>query len=212
MKLSTLVTSVSVAAALTLGAAQLASGQPEKDAKKSQPAAPAGQPDQKAMEEMMMKMAEVGPEHKMLARAVGTWDCSAKFFEPDATGKVVEKASKGEAKFTSELEGRWIRQDFKGSFENMPFSGIGFSGYDKAKSEYFATWADTMSTSMMIMTGKYDEATKTLAMSGSFSMMGMDIKARHTMQEKDANTYVFTMYHDMGGGEMKAGEITYTRR
>ncbi len=218
MKLSTIITSISVVAALTLGAAQFASAarQPEKDLKKQADKAlkdaTGGQPDTKAMEEMMMKMAEPGPEHKMLARMVGTWDCTAKFYEPDATGKVVENTSKAEAKVVSELGGRWFRQDFKGEFAGQPFSGIGFNGYDKAKSQYFGTWIDTMSTSMMIMTGTYDEAKKTLTMTGTFSMPGMDIKSRHTTEEKDANTVVFTMYHDMGGQEMKAAEITYKRR
>jgi hypothetical protein len=220
MKLSTIVTSLSVAAALTLGAAQFASAarQPDKDPKKQPAKAPPSkdvapaQPDPKAMEEMMKKMGETGPEHKVLARMVGSWDCNVKFFEPDATGKVVETVSKGEAKFVSELGGRWIRQDFKSEFDKQPFSGIGYSGYDKNKSQYCGTWIDTMSTSMMTMTGTYDEAKKTLTETGTMSMMGMDIKFRHTSEEKDANTVVFSMYHDMGEGEVKAMEITYKRR
>src|SRR5688572_16922408 len=165
MKLSSIVTSLSVAAALTLGAAQFASAARQPD-KKPPAKAPAVQPDPKAMEEEMMKLAEAGPEHKMLARMVGTWDCTVKMYEPDATGKPVESTSKAEAKCVSELGGRWIRQDFKGEFGGQQFSGIGYNGYDKNKSQYFGTWADTMSTSMMTMTGTYDEAKKTLTMSG----------------------------------------------
>lgn len=209
MKLSAVVTSVSVAVALTLAASQLASAarQPEKDVKKQ---APAGQPD---MEEMM-KLGQPGEQHKMLAKWVGTWDCSASFTMPGPDGKVETMESTGVAKFTSELDGRWIRQDFKGQFGPEEFSGIGFNGYDNAKKKFVASWIDSSTTQMMTMTGDYDAATKTLTMRGTYSMPGMgELKARHTFEEKNPNTFIFTMYHTGADGkESKEGVITYKRR
>lgn len=209
MKPSMIVTSVAVAAAAIFAGSQLATGQPDKEK------APAAQPDQEKIMEEWLKLAQPGEEHKMLARMVGTWEANAKFFMEDpATGNVQEIPSKGEATFKSELEGRWIRQDYKGVFAEGPFAGIGFTGYDNSQQKYVATWMDTMSTSMMQMTGTYDPATKTLTMTGSFDMPGMGkLNARHVMTEKDPDTYVFMMFHSgPDGKENKEGEITYTRK
>jgi hypothetical protein len=221
MKVSKIVMSGGVIAALVLGASQLGfAPQPPKTDKntKDKPAAPAapaaGQPDHEKMMEEVMKYAEPGPEHKQLAAMVGTWDCAAKFNMPGPDGKMQEMTSKGEATIVSELGGRWFRQDFKGDMMGSPFAGIGHSGYDRYKKKYIATWMDTMGTGLMLMEGTYDDATKTLTMQGSYDMPGMgQVKARHTTVQKDPNTVVFTMYSTMAGmPESKEGEITYTRR
>jgi hypothetical protein len=213
MKLSTLVTSVSVAVAVTLAASQLASGarQPEKDAKKGNKDGAGAQPD---MQAMMEEMAKPGEEHRLLAHSVGTWDCTTRTWMPGPDGKMAEATEKGEAKFTSELEGRWIRQDYKGAFGGMAFAGIGYNGYDKATKKYISTWMDNMSTSMMNLTGTYDAAKKSFTYTGSMLMPGMgDMAIRCVSEEKDANTFTFTMYHaGPDGKEMKDMEITYKRR
>ena len=211
MKCSKIVMSGCVVAALALGESQLAFGpmQPEK--------APAGKPpampDFEKMMEEMEKYRNPGPEHEVLKGMVGTWDCAAKFFMPGPDGAMQEMTSKGEATFTSELGGRWIRQDFKGDMMGESFAGFGHTGYDKMKKQYFATWADTMSTSMLTMTGDYDKATKTINMTGSCEMPGVGLtKMRHTVTHKGPDSFVFTMYSDMGQGETRDGEIVYTRR
>lgn len=213
MQRSKFITAGCLAAALTIAGTQLAFG-PAQPAKEKGTKAEAAQPDHDKMMQEMAQYMNPGDEHKLLAKLVGKWDCVAKFYMAGPDGAKQEMASKGEATFTSELDGRWIRQDFKGDVMGEKFAGFGHSGYDKMKKKYVSTWADTMSTSMMTMTGDYDKATKTLTMAGSMEMPGVgNMKMRHTMVEKDANTYVFTMYGEMGGmPESKEGEITYTRR
>lgn len=223
MKASKVLAAMAVSVFGALAVSQLAAGgQPDKKA----PAAPAkkeaAQPakdaakqpteEEKMMAEMM-KMGAPGAEHKMLAEMVGTWDAAMKFWMPGADGKITEMDSKGQATFTSELGGRWIRQHFEGEFMGK-FEGIGHTGYDNFKKQYIGTWMDTMSTMYLAMTGSYDEATKTLTMTTEYELPGMGkVKARHVGVAKDKNTYVYSMYAATGGGpEVKEGEITYTRR
>lgn len=230
MKLSMIITSVSAVAVLTVAATQFATAarQPDKNLKDQAQKGlqdvknkvdkavkdATGQPDHDKMMEEMMKLAQIGPEHKRLANMVGTWDCSAKFVMPSSDGSMQEMESKGEAKIISELDGRWFRQDYKGDMMGEVFKGIGYTGYDNGQKKYVATWMDTMSTGMMTMTGTFDEATKTMTMQGTCDMPGMgETKFRHTTVEKDPNTVVFTMYRTgPDGKEIKEGEITYKRR
>jgi hypothetical protein len=232
MKLSMVIAAVSVGVVGALGVTQLSAyAQPDKA---KAPAAPVkkdavqpvkdavqphkdGAPAAPDMDKMMAEMAKYsnpGPEHKRLAEMVGTWDCAAKFWMPGKDGKIEEHPSKGQATFTSELGGRWIRQNFSGDFMGDKFEGIGFSGYDSFKKQYVGTWMDTMSTCFLTMTGTYDEATKTQTMTTEYEMPMMGkIKSRHVGVAKDANTYIYTMYSSTAGApEVKEGEITYTRR
>ena len=47
------------------------------------------------------------------------------------------------------MGGRYLEQRFNGNFMGMPFEGIGYTGYDNVKKQYWGTWMDNMSTGMM---------------------------------------------------------------
>ena len=51
------------------------------------------------------------------------------------------------------MGGRYLEQRFKGDIMGMPFEGIGYTGYDNVKKQYWGTWMDNMSTGMMTSTG-----------------------------------------------------------
>src|SRR6266404_2460383 len=68
-------------------------------------------------------------EVKQLAELVGTFDCKVTVFLPE--GKPLE--STGVMKREMVLGGRFLQEDFDGSFAGKPFKGHGLTGYDPAK-------------------------------------------------------------------------------
>ena len=103
--------------------------------------------DEKAAMEAMMKAGTPGEAHKQLAPLVGTWNVVVKMFpQPGAPAQ----ESKGTAVNKWVLGGRWVQENFTGKFMNMPFTGIGYTGYDNIKKQYTGTWMDNMSTATMV--------------------------------------------------------------
>src|SRR5262247_1840807 len=85
------------------------------------PAAPKIDPQ---MEEMMKKaeaLCTPGPAHQVLESLVGDWTAEVKMWmTPDAPPTI----SKGTAKNTWTLKGRFVQQEFSGEFMVKPFHGI----------------------------------------------------------------------------------------
>src|SRR4051812_27745850 len=90
--------------------------------------------DQPTPEQMAatMKAMQPGPQHAQMAKLAGSYTVAGKMWM-DPAGPAVE--TKGTAEFTVILDGRYVRQDYKGSMpmgpgQEMPFTGIGLDGYD----------------------------------------------------------------------------------
>ena len=184
---------------------------PSTPAQPEKPAQPAGGPDEAAMQAAWMAAMTPGKEHERLNSMIGEWDATAKFWMDPAAPPV---EGTGTAKMEWVLGGRHVRQDFKGTFMEMPFEGIGHTGYDNVKKKYVGTWMDTMSTSVMYEEGEYDAASGMTVMHSTFmDPMGREIKNRSTVKVDGADKMVFTMYQtEPGKAEFKSGEITYTRK
>jgi hypothetical protein len=56
------------------------------------------------------------------------------------------EVSEGTSEHTWVLGGRYVEQRFDGTFMGMPFSGIGYTGYDKYKKRYVGVWMDAAGT------------------------------------------------------------------
>ena len=110
------------------------------------------------------------------------------------------------------LGGRYFKSTHTGMMMGMPFEGYEISGYDNVKKEFFNVWMDNMGTGIMVSTGTYDEATKTLTFTGQMTEpMGTEMNVREVITAPDKDHSLFEMYVDMGGNEMKTMEIKYTR-
>ena len=167
--------------------------------------------EEKAAMETMMKAGSPGAQHKGLAGMVGNWDATVKMWQaPDAPPQV----SKGTSKNTAVLGGRWIQQNYTGEFMNMPFNGIGYTGYDNVSKHYVGTWMDSMSTGMMSSTGdaEGDNAYSfTSTMPDPMSGKNVEMKTKVTIVNKDK--HVMEMWGPAPDGKMfKMMEITYTRK
>jgi len=197
------------AAALLVVIAALAIGADEK-AKKTAPAA--GKMDEKAMMEMMAKYSTPGAEHKKLESFVGSWDTTVKMWmDPNAPAQ----ESKGKAENKMALGGRFLEQNYEGTFMNQPFTGMGYTGYDLYKKQYVGAWMDSMGTTIMSSTGTADPSGKTMTFTGTMDdyMTGKKANFKEVITVVDDDHHTFEMWWPAPDGKMfKTMEINYTRR
>jgi hypothetical protein len=168
--------------------------------------------DQQAMMAAWQKAATPGSNHKLLATLNGQWSFTTKMWmEPGAA----PETSTGTAVYTPLMDGRYIQGEYKGAFNGMPFQGLGLTGYDNVAHHFTATWADNMSTSIMLMTGTYDPATKTFTYKGDMDDVmkpGTKVKVRQVVKVLGDDSHVMEWYESRGGKELKTMEISYTRQ
>jgi hypothetical protein len=204
MKIGRLILSGILAGGLTAGAGALAA-----DVK---PAAPkADMPSNEQMMEQMMELAKPGEGHERLKPMAGTWKTSVKSWD----GGPEPSVSEGECTDQWVMDGRYIKEECTGTFAQMPFQGMGITGYDNGQKKYVSTWIDTMGTGIMMSTGTADKTGKIFTFHGMMPdpTSGKMTKVRMVTRVVDDGSHVFTMYVSMGPkGEQKMMEITYTRK
>lgn len=174
---------------------------------------PAAKPamSEKAAMEMMQKLATPSEGHKKLDLLVGIWHAkNTMWMEP---GKP-PVASEGTSEHKWVLGGRFLEQRFEGTFMNMPFSGLGYTGYDNYKKKYVAVWMDTAGTSMMNTTGSFDASGKVLTSTGKIDdfTTGKVTTVREKMTVVGKDEFLFEMWGPGSDGkEFRMMEIRYTR-
>ncbi|HEV2719433.1 MAG TPA: DUF1579 domain-containing protein [Thermoanaerobaculia bacterium] len=166
---------------------------------------------QKAQMEAWMKASTPGDAHKKLDGMIGTWDVTVKSWMAPGTPPM---ESTGTAVNTWVLGGRWVHEEFTGSFMNMPFNGIGYTGYDNIKKQYVGTWMDNMSTAVMMSTGKGGSgSTMEFASSMDDPMTGKAMPVTEKLVVTDADHHMMEMWSPGPDGKMfKMMEIWYTRK
>lgn len=184
--------------------------QPADGTKPAQPADPTGQPSEQEMMEMWMKAASPAEAHKVLNAFEGTWKAViSSWMAPGAPPSM----SEGTMTNRWVLGGRWLRQEYSGTFMEMPFDGLGYFGHDNIKQQYVGTWMDTMGTGMMVSSGSYDAGAKAFAMTGSFTdPTGAEKKTREVIKIVSNDKHTMEMFGPgPDGKEYKMMEIVYTR-
>jgi hypothetical protein len=179
-----------------------------------------GQPNPAEMMKQMVELGKPGENHKVIANLAGTWTYTVKFWmNGDLSAKPQE--SKGSAVLKPAMGGRFLTGDYTGKME-MPgpdgkmkdteFKGMAIDGYDNVKKRFVASWVDNMGTSITLMEGDYDPATKTLTYTGEEEAIpGMKTKVRQVVRIADKDHHTMEWYEDRGQGEAKTMEINYTR-
>jgi hypothetical protein len=153
-----------------------------------------------------------GKMHSWLAKWNGSWEAEvSQWMDPSAPPNKTQATIEQQAT----LNGLFSVGKFKSTMMGMPFEGHSTMGYDNAKKMFVSTWMDNIGSGIVVMTGSYDEATKTLHLKGKQTdpMTGQDSDIREEMRIVDDNTYVMTMYGaGMDGKEMKFMEGTFKRK
>ena len=131
------------------------------------------------MMKQMMELSKLNENHKFLTSLDGKWNYTVKMWmNGDPTSK--PDVSHGSATRQSIMGGRYVVMDVKGNMDmpgpdgklqTMEFKGRGTEGYDNVQKKFVATWIDNMGTSIMMMNGTYDEASKTFTYTGEYEPM-----------------------------------------
>jgi hypothetical protein len=154
-------------------------------------------------------------EHKILAAEEGTWDATVKSYQngPDSDPVV----SRGVEVNTVLTGGLWVSSVFRGDFAGMAFEGRGQFGYDPYKKKYVGTWIDSMSPTLTVLEGTYDEKSMTMTYTGDGVLPADGTKFARKMvtTTKSDGSREFTLYitgNFTGGKETKMVQIVYTKR
>ncbi len=158
-----------------------------------------------------MEAARPGPNHQLLNYCVGQWQTTVRHWMTPG-----QESEPGEGICVNEwvLGGRYVKTTYKGSFMNMPFEGLGYTGYDNVTRQFVSTWMDSMGTGIMQQTGTYDPAKKLFTYkSQMLQPTGELVRQIETIRIVDENRHVMTFYHQMPDAEkpVKVMEIVYSR-
>jgi Protein of unknown function (DUF1579) len=162
-------------------------------------------------DDMMAAFKELGtpgPEHAAMMKCAGTWICEAKEAQQDGSTKV----TKGKEVRTAIFGGRFLKAEYEGEMAGAPFNGVAYSGFNKATKKYEMIWISSMDTAILLLTGTETEAGKAWEYNGSWSGPGgMQGKTRIVARKISDDQDTMEIYNNMGMGEMKCLEMTYTR-
>lgn len=169
-------------------------------------------PEQKAMMEAWQKYATPGEGQKMLAGMVGKFTTKVTMWmQPGAP----PMNSTGSSDNQWVLGNRYVQEKATGTFMGKPFHGIGYTGYDNAKQQYFGTWMDNLGTGFMTSTGGTSDNGKTWMFKSTTTdpMSGKDMPGETKITVTDHNHYTMEMWSPAPDGKMfKMLEITYSRK
>lgn len=152
-----------------------------------------------------------GIEHRRLDPLIGEFVAEAKFWAaPEApptelTGEVVN---------TWVLDGRYVRSEFKASWNEGVFQGLGYWAYDRGKKKYVELWMDSISTRVIVREGDADLPSRTITFTGTFvDPLGKPVHERNVLRilGDDAYAYEMTQWYD-GQEPTRVGEIVYRRK
>ena len=184
-------------------------GMPAPD-DRGQPKLEPGMDPQKMMADWMT-LSKPGSPHALLKTIEGTYTTVSRVWMDPAAPPA---ESNGTATFKTVLGGRFLQQDYQGTMMNMPMSGIGMMGYDNFRHQYTSTWCDSMSTSILTMTGGMSQDGKTITMFGTMDepttkQVGKTVK--WVTRLVSADKLVFESWEVECDTPMKVFEIEYTR-
>jgi hypothetical protein len=160
-----------------------------------------------------MDYATPGEPHKKLAAANGTWDAEVTSWMAMGAPPTV---SKGSAVNRMVMDGRYQVSEFSGDMMGMPFNGQSTTAYDNYKKVFVSTWIDNMGTGIMMMEGPWDEATKTMTLTGKYPnpANGIDCEMKETFTMTYDNNHLMEMYgpDPQTGKQYKTMQIKFTRK
>lgn len=152
-----------------------------------------------------------GPVHKQLAKRIGEYTTVTKFtMQPGAA----PTESKGTAKFSAILDGRFLIEEDAGSFMGQQTKSTKIWGYDNAAKQYESVWMYTGSTGIMKLTGNSSDGGKTVDFTAVFND---DSGTKQTFdaatRQLDDDHFVVGLYAKSADGSRgPTFETTYARK
>jgi hypothetical protein len=160
----------------------------------------------------MTKAGTPGEAHKKLDVMAGTWNAQISMWMAPGTEPT---KSQGISENKWVFGGRYLEQRYKGEFFGATFEGIGYTGYDNVKQQYWGTWMDSMSTAAMLSTGSLAADGKTWNFKATMAdpVTGKDATSDEKITIIDADHHTLEMWGPGPDGKnFKMMEIAYSRR
>jgi hypothetical protein len=175
--------------------------------------APAKEDPNVAMMEEYTKASKPGEMHRKLDPLVGEWSTkTTAWMAPGAPPTVTT----GCVRKSWTHNGRFVREELSGvGPDGKPYTGTGYLGFDNGTKKYQGVWMSDMMTGMIVYSGVFDPATKSIACAGQESnpMDGSVLAFRCTTVIESADRHTLTYTYVMPDGkEMKAFVIEHTRK
>jgi hypothetical protein len=158
-----------------------------------------------------MSADKPGPIHEEMARRAGEYDTASKFWIKPG-GEAME--SKGAAKITPVVDGRFLLEESTGTQFGQPFKALRLSGYNNLTKQYESTWTYSMATGMMHMTGASKDDGKTIEWTASYTNDKGDKQNLYaTTRYVDNDRFVVELVAKTpDGNKGPTLETTYTRK
>jgi len=148
-----------------------------------------------------------GPEHARLAAMAGSWTFQGTFWmAPDAP----PMESTGTAERTMILGGRVLVEKVKSEFQGEAFEGIAMTGFDNVSGTYWGTWADNMSTGLMVSTGTCTDGGCEFTGTYNDPIIG-GAKIVRVVMTAEPDREVHQSFEQGPAGEFMAMQLVYTR-
>ena len=156
-------------------------------------------------------LLHIGPEHALLAHAVGTWDVHFTHWqEPGEQPKQATAVSSIESVY----DGRFVREHFTSDHHGIHFAGTGTTGYDRLAKHYVSTWYDNAGTGIVMLLGTAMPNGKMITYRGTkmCATKHMPISLRHVLAWENPDRFSVVMHARDQGDERVVMELVYNRR
>jgi hypothetical protein len=154
-----------------------------------------------------------GPQHKHLAKAVGTWTGKSKMWMSEGAEAFASECS---SSCESLMDGRFTAVEVQSVTPMGPFSGYGIYGFDNVSQKFQSTWIDNCGTGLASGTGELSPDGKTMTWVYTYNCPLN--KKPTTMRQVETwtgdNALTMEMYapDPKTGKEYKVLEVAYTRK
>lgn len=148
-----------------------------------------------------------GPEHELLAEMAGTWTVKSRFWMAPGSPPM---ESSGTAERSIIYGGRILVEEFTSEWQGQKFEGRAETGFDRVAGSYWSTWVDSMSTGIMVSSGRCSD--NSCEFRGSFNdpMTGGPKTMRMTLRI-EGDREIHEAFESKPEGEFKTMELVYTR-
>ena len=160
-----------------------------------------------------MDYATPGESHKMMAASDGTWEGEATTWMAMGAPPTISKTTTVNKMI---MDGRYQVTEYSGDMMGMPFKGMGILAYDNYKKIFTNTWIDNMGTGIIVMEGPWDDATKSMTLTGKYTnpANGMECEMKEVFKQVDNDNQLMEMWgpDQQTGKPYKTMEIKLTRK
>lgn len=169
--------------------------------------------DSNMMNKGWAEAMKVGEPHKMLAKSNGTWTGDVTMWMANGAPPMTSKTT---AVNSMVFNGLYQQSKHTGDMMGQKFEGMSTVAYDNTEKKFVSTWIDNMGSGIMVMSGNWDDATKSINMTGKMKnpANGLECSMREVFTITDDDHQVLEMYgpDPQTGKEFKTMEIKYTRK